>query len=55
MVFKVYENNELMRIFDEDAPTHRVVIVDSSRIMQDRALNVDSNLGQPLLLLVFYA
>ena len=55
MVFKVYENNELMCIFDEDAPTHWVIIVDSSRVMQDRSLNVDPNLCQPLLLLVFYA
>ena len=55
MVFKVYENNELVCIFDEDAPTHWVIIVDSSRVMQDRTLNVDPNLCQPLLLLVFYA
>ena len=55
MVFKVYENNELVCIFDEDAPTHWVIIVDSSRVMQDCTLNVDPNLCQPLLLLVFYA
>lgn len=47
MVLEIDKNDELARVLDEDAATHRVVVVDASCVVQGRPLDADAQLGQP--------
>eukprot|EP00353_Schmidingerella_taraikaensis_P015312 CAMPEP_0185618800 /NCGR_PEP_ID=MMETSP0436-20130131/48304_1 /TAXON_ID=626734 ORGANISM="Favella taraikaensis, Strain Fe Narragansett Bay" /NCGR_SAMPLE_ID=MMETSP0436 /ASSEMBLY_ACC=CAM_ASM_000390 /LENGTH=145 /DNA_ID=CAMNT_0028257731 /DNA_START=584 /DNA_END=1021 /DNA_ORIENTATION=- len=55
MVFEVDEDDELFGVFDEDTAPDRVVVVDASGVVELGALHFDTDLAQPLLLLLFNA
>ena len=55
VVLEVDEHDELFRVLDEHAASHRIVVVDASRVVKLCALNFYSYLLEPLLLFVFDA
>ena len=52
MVFKVYKYDKLLCILNENTSTDREVVVNSCCVVQGRAFDTDSDLSEPLLLLV---
>ena len=55
VVLEVHEHDELLRVLDEHAAPHWIVVVDSCRVVKLCALNFYSYLLEPLLLFVFDA
>ena len=55
VVLEVHEHDELLRVLDEHASPHRVVVVDARCVVKLCALNFYSYLLEPLLLFVFDA
>ena len=53
VVLKVHEYDKFKSVLYEYAPPHRIIIIDSCRIVQGCSLNIDSNLCQPLFLSFF--
>lgn len=55
VIFKVYEHNEVMLVFDEHSTPDGVVVIDTRCIVQRRALDGHSDRLKPSLLLFFDA
>lgn len=52
MILKIHKNDEFQRVFNENAPPYRIVIIDSSCVMQGCSFDINSNFCEPLLLLI---